>query len=222
MSKDTQAIKLNPMALMGVDVQQAKNGLWWLVADVADCRQIDEATRRRLHLGAWTIGIRDWYNCQTFAEVNEVSLKYRAQYVAVDANYKLRRTEVYQAAAQYKFVPIMGRARDNLSMLWKKDVIDPYEGRRGGGNHKHQIAQLMFQSDTMDFKTVDLIVGNIPDVKLIIPSPADPLLARHLQSTMIVDGVITKRRSGQYVDDHLYDCLKYIVLLAMYLQRIPA
>jgi hypothetical protein len=207
---------------MGIDVQKAANGLWWMVADVMDCRRINPDIRAELGLGEWTIGIRDWDHTHTFAQCNDVSTKYRAQYVAVDANYKLRRTEVYQAAMQYKFVPIMGRARDNFNMVWERQTIDPLEGRRGGGNKKNLMAQLMFQSDTLDFKAVDLLTGAIPSLRLLIPTPSDPILSRHLTSTVIIDGVIEKRRSGAQTDDHLFDCLKYILLLAMYLQLIPA
>ena len=212
----------NVTTLMGVDVQKVANGLWYLIADVMDCRAIDPAKRAELRLGEWTIGIRDWGNVHTFSQVNDASLSALAQYVAVDANYMLRRTEVYQAALQYKFIPVMGKARENFNMLWQRHNVDPFEGRRGGGNKKNMLAQLMFQSDTLDFKAVDLITCQLPAIRLMIPTPQDPVLSRHLQSTCIVDGAIEKRWSGQHVDDHLYDCLKYILLLAMYLQLIPA
>lgn len=209
-------------AVMACDVQKASNGLWWMVADVMDCRRVPPPERERLGLGEYTIGLRDWGHCHTFAEVNDASLKYRAQFVAVDANYKMRRTEVYQASMQYKFVPIMGRARENFSMMWEKQTIDPLEGRRGGGKQRNMIAQLMFQSDTLDFKTVDLLTQAIPSLRLLLPSPLDPVLSHHLASTVIVDGAIEKRRTGAAVDDHLFDCLKYILLMSMYMQLLPA
>lgn len=212
-----ETLKKCPRAnVMAADVQAAHNGLWWLDCDLYDTRAVPQDLRDQLGFGdEVTISVRDWGHLFSFLDVHNASLRVRAQHVGLDCNYEVRRAECYQACLEYQFVPIVGRDKSNFSMPWEAQQLDPMAGKRGA---RAPLTQLMFQTDPIKYNVFDLLNKRWSAVRLILPKEVEATLVSHLKAEKLIDDEFVEVSR----DNHLLDCLVYIVLLAKYRGLMPA
>lgn len=202
--------------VMAADVQAAHNGLWWLDCDLYDTRRVPPEVRAELGFGdEVTVAVREWGHLFAFADLNQASLRVRARHVGLDCNYEVRRSECHQACMEFKFVPIVGRDRSSFSMTWEAQEIDPLAGKRGS---RAPLTQLMFQTNPIKHHVFDLLNKRWSAVRLLLPRAVDPTLVSHLKAERLVDGEVEELSK----DNHLLDCLTYIVLLSKYRGLLPA
>ena len=186
--------QLSLRTIMGVDVQHANNGLWWIVCDIYKD----------------AISVKDWGHCFSFEDINRISIDYRANHVVVDAGYEVRRGEVYQASAKYKFIPVMGRPKSNFGAMFDLHTIDPQDGKKHNG--KNVINQIMFQSETI--KTILFeVMNNTHHTKLYLPRDYDNVLETHLTAETFENGKFLEKKQDS---NHLLDCLTYCFMLARF------
>jgi predicted house-cleaning noncanonical NTP pyrophosphatase (MazG superfamily) len=186
--------------IMAVDVQ--KYGLWYLIADIS--------------LTEDKINVREWNTCQTFEEINGIANEARCNNVCVDIGYVDRRAEVYEKSMQYKFIPIMGRPRSNFANLYDVSKVDIYSGKKNQGNAKNLISQIFFQSETFKTTLFEIINGE-NHTKIALPKDYDGTLEKHLTSEVMENG----RFIEKHKENHLLDCLQYILLIAKFNRFLP-
>jgi Phage terminase large subunit (GpA) len=216
--------------ILACDVQASHNGLWWLDADLIYCGDLDPDILTHLGLKEYNVALRDWGHCWTFADVDRIATANKARRAGVDARYAIRRAETYQAALKYKFTPLLGASKSNMSMLWERQLVDTQQGRRVSrtARGKTTIMQLIWQSDTVKHHTFQMLTGDHPTIALLLPSAEYTLdgkkndvgfdeLIRHLTGERLVDGKFQKTH-----DNHLLDCLNMINLLGKYDRLLPA
>ena len=202
--------------VMAIDVQAAQNGLWWLDADFYDTRTVPPEIRDKHGLGdEVTISLRDWGHGWAFKDLHEISLKFRARHVALDCNFRTRLPECHAAALEFQFTPVIGRDTKNFSMAVEAQEIDPMAGKRG---QRKPLVQLMFQTDPVKHDVFELLNKRRSSVRLVLPENVDAILTKQLTAEQLIDGEF--EQVGK--DNHLYDCLVYILLLAKFRGLMPS
>lgn len=213
----SDALKSCPFQTLGaVDVQAQHNGLWMLVADLVDCREVPEQTRTTLRLGAWTLAIRDWIHAFKFEECAEVQDRYGIGGMICDAKYEIRRAETYQACQSNGWLPAIGHASSLLNLPWRLRDIDPGSTRKAKGR-QYVMREAIYRKEPIALQVLGMINNGDTTISLLLPDTLDEILTSQLSSVRMVDGVLIESKNN-----HLFDDLCQIVLLAKMRGAIPA
>jgi len=123
----------------------------------------------------------------------------QATRVLVDAGYAQRAMEVYEYALEFRAWPTLGR--ENLALPYKKDKVDPFEGKSGAG--RESIIRYQFNTDVFKTLLLDMVRGESEKLWHLYQH-VERDYVRQVNSEHRVDGKwMLKRGHGQ---NHLWDC----------------
>ena len=169
--------------ILSVDVQ--KGHMWWV------CRQ-------------WIDGgdsaLIDYGYAVTWQDIEKKAEEYNVVRVLVDVGYAQRAMEVYEYCYQFNAWPTKGQ-NTSMSLPYSKQVIDPFEGKRGAG--EETIVQFNFKTDSFKLVMMDLLRGEGAN-KWYIYKHAERAYVRQVASEQRIDGE-WKTKPG-HADNHLWDC----------------
>jgi phage terminase large subunit GpA-like protein len=189
-------IAKNPRTFVTVDVQKAH--LWALVREWYD---------------GGDSGLLDYGYVVDWSQVEDLANKYKAERVGVDCGYATRAAEVYEYAIKAKALPLRGS--DSLQNIPVKElVIDPWEGKRAGGENK--VLTYLFNADTFKSLLLDMMRGEARQ-RWAIPDGVPMEYILQAGSEEKVDGVWRCKRGRS--QNHLADC-ETMQLVMAYLMRI--
>jgi len=155
----------------------------------------------------WTAGgdsgLVEWGKVDGFQELSEVADRLNAIRVIVDAGY--RKLETYEAALQFRFIPILGRESSRVNAPFKKQVIDPYEGTRNAGAGR-EMGMYVIDVDLLKDILFDMMQGR---------SAQKWMLYQGIEAQYVRQVISEEKRDGKYgvrrgfKDNHQLDCENY-------------
>ncbi len=179
--------------ILGVDVQQAHTGLFWLAVGIA----------------GRDVYVIDWGREMAFADVEARARSLRATYVACDVGYDVRRQETLEACLRYRWAAVLGRPKISSGTLWEVHNIDLHEGKKGrtGGD----LRQISFVPDQPKMEILEGLAGR-GRCHIHMPRNIDAELAHQLSSERWEGGAFVQKHD----DNHMLDCLVYALLLGRF------
>ena len=148
-------------------------------------------------------GLVEWGNVVGFQELADVADRLGAVRVITDAGY--RKLEVYEAAMQFQFIPVIGREGARLNAPFKKQVIDPYEGTRNAGAGRN-MGMYVIDVDMLKDLLFDMMQGR---------SACKWMLYQSVEAQYVRQVIAEEKRDGKYAirrgfkHNHLGDCENY-------------
>ncbi len=156
-------------------------------------------------------GLVDYGYAVTWTQIEKKGDEHGAHRIGVDYAYESRRAEVFEYAAECQAWPLMGRASLDLPYLQK--AYDPKEGKRGqSSDEENKIKAYEFNDDIFSTMLLSMIRGESPK-NWCLYSGIDREYVRQVNSTQKLDGKWGRKRG--YSQDHLWDCEKMQVVLAL-------
>jgi hypothetical protein len=143
-------------------------------------------------------GLVTYQRCEDWKSVFEMANRYKAEKIYVDAAYATRAQEVYEVASKTAgIVPVIGN--DRLSATYKREVIDPMEGRPTQG----QTAKIVRYTINPDlFRTIVTASVNGETVqKWFIPRGTPAEYSKQVTAMKKVAGKWTKSQKAEHAAD---------------------
>jgi hypothetical protein len=143
-------------------------------------------------------GLVTYQRCEDWKSVFEMANRYKAEKIYVDAAYATRAQEVYEVASKTAgIVPVIGN--DRLSATYKREVIDPMEGRPTQG----QTAKIVRYTINPDlFRTLVTASVNGETVqKWFIPRGTPAEYSKQVTAMKKVAGKWTKSQKAEHAAD---------------------
>jgi phage terminase large subunit GpA-like protein len=168
--------------IMTVDVQKAH--MWYVVREWID---------------GGNSGLIDYGYAVTWQDLEEIANMHNVVRVLVDVGYAQRAMEVYEYCYQFNAWPTKGV--NDSSLPFRKQLIDPFEGKRGAGGEN--IVQYNFNTDVFKIILMDLIRGE-SEHKWNLYKNVERDYIRQVASEHRVDGE-WKTKPG-HAENHLWDC----------------
>jgi hypothetical protein len=143
-------------------------------------------------------GLVSYQRCEDWKSVFEMANRYKAEKIYVDAAYATRAQEVYEVASKTAgIVPVIGN--DRLSATYKREVIDPMEGRPTQG----QTAKIVRYTINPDlFRTLVTASVNGETVqKWFIPRGTPAEYSKQVTAMKKVAGKWTKSQKAEHAAD---------------------
>jgi len=144
-------------------------------------------------------GLINYYNVEEWDKLEKIANDLKITQAFIDCGYAQRKGEVFDYCMAYGGYPTIGS--EKLSMPYKKQIIDPYEGKHGQG--KHNIAQYTFHTDIFKSLLQDMMMGKSEKAWWTY-SYVENEYVRQVASEERVNGE-WKRKRG-HPDNHLWDC----------------
>jgi hypothetical protein len=143
-------------------------------------------------------GLVSYQRCEDWKSVFEMANRYKAEKIYVDAAYATRAQEVYEVASKTAgIVPVIGN--DRLSATYKREVIDPMEGRPTQG----QTAKIVRYTINPDlFRTLVTASVNGETVqKWFVPRGTPAEYSKQVTAMRKVAGKWTKSQKAEHAAD---------------------
>ena len=143
-------------------------------------------------------GLVTYQRCEDWKSVFEMANRYKAEKIYVDAAYATRAQEVYEVASKTAgIVPVIGN--DRLSATYKREVIDPMEGRPTQG----QTAKIVRYTINPDlFRTLVTASVNGETVqKWFVPRGTPAEYSKQVTAMRKVAGKWTKSQKAEHAAD---------------------
>jgi hypothetical protein len=143
-------------------------------------------------------GLVTYQRCEDWKSVFEMANRYKAEKIYVDAAYATRAQEVYEVASKTAgIVPVIGN--DRLSATYKREVIDPMEGRPTQG----QTAKIVRYTINPDlFRTLVTASVNGETVqKWFVPRGTPAEYSKQVTAMKKVAGKWTKSQKAEHAAD---------------------
>jgi hypothetical protein len=143
-------------------------------------------------------GLVSYQRCEDWKSVFEMANRYKAEKIYVDAAYATRAQEVYEVASKTAgIVPVIGN--DRLSATYKREVIDPMEGRPTQG----QTAKIVRYTINPDlFRTLVTASVNGETVqKWFVPRGTPAEYSKQVTAMKKVAGKWTKSQKAEHAAD---------------------
>lgn len=146
-------------------------------------------------------GLIEWHHGMLLEDLRAFDEKHKASRVYIDNNYRKRAIEVYEACAEWRWVPTVGSGQ--LAIPFKKRIVDPFEGKMGQGNEESQLLEIVFDDDVFKTILMDMLRGAAPQKWRVYQGVA-PEYVKQVVSEERIDGEWVKRRG--HPNNHLWDC----------------
>ena len=167
---------------MTIDVQ--KHHQWWVVREWVD---------------GGDSGLVDFGSAPTWSDIEGIADKYGVAKVYVDNHYAERSMEVYEYCFECTAIPTMGM--DSKYLPFVKKQVDPFEGKRGGGESK--ILEYHFNTDVFKTNLMQLMRGETKQAWYVYRHPERDYV-RQVTAEQKMDGEWKLREGHQH--NHLFDC----------------
>ena len=150
-------------------------------------------------------GLVEWGYGVLLEDLRKKDEACKASKVFADNGYKARSGELLEACMAWQWMPCIGSP--NLAIPWRRGMIDPLEGRVGGGSgktaSKTSLAQITFDTDVFKTLLLDMMRGEAPQAWGVYQG-VEPQYTRQVSSEQRVDGAWVTRRG--HPQNHLWDC----------------
>ena len=157
-------------------------------------------------------GLVDWRYIPDFPQLNDMAEELGVYKEYIDVNYRLRQMEVYDYCYQYPGAyPTVGS--EKLALPWKMRMIDPFEGKVGGG--VNSLEEFIFSTDIMKTMTLDMINGESQKTWAVYHGIEQQYVSMTVSEEK-VNGVWTIIQGRQ---NHLWDC-EVLQMLAAIIEGI--
>lgn len=158
-------------------------------------------------------GLVYFQRCEDWKEVKDIANRYKVEKLYVDAAYGVRAQEVYEVASKTAgIIPVLGS--DRLTATYKREVIDPYEGRPTQAREGGRIVRYTINPDL--FRTLVTASINGETVQeWFVPRGTPQEYAKQVTAMKKVAGKWTKSQR----DEHAADC-EHLQIFAAHRHRI--
>jgi len=158
-------------------------------------------------------GLVDWGYGIILEDLRAKDEELEADQVYIDNNYDERSMEVYEACLEWQWIPTIGSG--SMALPFKKNSVNPFEGKVGAKAKKGVIQQITFHADVFKGVLMDLIRGSLAK-KWYVYRKLEAQYVKQVMSEEKVDGVFVKKRG--HPDNHLWDC-EVLQLLAARVEK---
>ena len=165
-------------------------------------------------------GLVEWGYSMLLEDLRAKDLDIKANVVFIDNGYRERAQEVYDACVDWKWMPTIGSG--NIGLVFKKRMINPYEGKVGGKSNNLKIEEVTYDDNYFQGVLMNMADGTYKAWRVykhftneagMVINHIEPEYVKQVMSEEKVDGKWQHKRG--HPNNHLRDCEKLQILAAM-------